>query len=246
MPSLDKSADLITEKLAKLCQQIEDEVKKSIEEPPPEQRFISVKLKRDQAVAETREALYAMQVLMAKGIKAIYTSLVDMGKQQEVDQIADWFTNNSENITAYLDSKNESMGDKTMEEILHFPRQYLIHMHEAATYLLGKNRFEESLMALSFCLQINPLLPTLWTTYGITLQHYDQQQAINAFTIASDLDEENPYIHCHKARSLIALGKRAKAIESIKQAKEICEKKPEYTEIKTYCNELEEWMKKNP
>lgn len=245
MVDINKSEKILTEKLAKLCQEIEDDVKKSIAEPPPEQRYISVDMLRNKAALETREALSQLQGLMAKGLTAIINTLRANDKSEQADKILDWFGDNAENIAKFMDAKDESLGERTLEDVLKFPRKSLNAMHEAAKQLLKEQRYDEALAAINICLQINATLQQLWFTYGLILQaRGDQEPAIYVFNVAAIMDEENPYIYAHMARSWIVLGEWQIAFDTIQKAKEICKEHAEYTDLIAYCQELEEWMDK--
>lgn len=248
---IDKNApeEILSNKLAKLCEEIENDVRKSIAEPPPEQRFISVNMLRDKAALEAREALTQMQGLVAKGLAAIISTLKEEGgeKAEQADEILEWFNDNAEYVSEFMDLKDEELGNKTLEEVLDFPRDYLNAMHKAASKLLQEQRYDEALAAIMVCIQFNSLLSPLWFTYGLILQaRGDQEPAIYVFNVAAILDEGNPYIYAHMARSWIVLGEWLSAYDEIQKAKEICQQHPEYTDLIVYCKELEEWMEKYP
>lgn len=243
MPNKNKSIDMLSEKLAKVCQDIENDVRKSIPEPPPEQRFISVKQKRDKAGLEIREAMLQLQTLLAKGMTAIIEALNTQKKEEQAEEILNWFTDHADSIGSYMDSKDESLGNRTLQEVLKFPPQLLAAMHQAAIYLLNEHRLDEAIAAMTVCLQINSTLSPLWFTYAQILQsREDQEAAIYAFNVAAILDEENPYIYAHLARSWIALGEWQQALDTLGKAKTVCDTHPDYTDLTTYIKELEEWM----
>lgn len=246
MAKLENPEKILSERMDKLCHEIEENVKKSIEEPPPEKRFESVKMLREKAALEVREGLKALQEILDKGLKAVIDALTELKKEEEVRELLDWFENNMDKIDEFLAKRDEGAESKTIEEQLDFPRKHIISMHEAATYLLQQKKYDEALGAITICLQINPALSPLWFTYGTILQNRgDQEAALYTLQMAGILDEQNPYIPAHMARSWIALNDWSSAEASVKEAKSLCQNFPEYIDLLKYCDELEAWMKKN-
>lgn len=241
-----KSTDSLTENLNKLSLQIEEEVKNSITELPPENRFITLQMAKDRAALEVREGLHRLQEMLDKGLKAIIDALTALKKDAEQEAILNWFDNNIDQINDFLNVDESALESKTPEEILNFPRENLISMHEAATYLLQQKKYNEALSAMALCLQFNPTLAPLWFTYGSILQEMNEHEAaLYVFQMAAVLDDTNPYTLLHMARCWIAINQWDEAKECLEEAKKLCHAFPEYTDLLTYCTELEEWMKKN-
>lgn len=246
MAKLENPEKVLSERMDKLCHDIEEEVKKSIEEPPPENRFESVKLLRERAALEVREGIKSLQMILDKGMQAVVYALTELKKEDELQEILDWFDNNMDKVNDFLNSQDPDQGGKTIEEQLDFPRKHIISMHDAATFLLNEKKYDEALGAITICLQFNPALSPLWFTYGSILQNRgDQEAALYVFQMAAILDEQNPYIPAHMARSWIALDDWPNAELAVQEAKALCQNFPEYLDLLKYCDELEDWMKKN-
>lgn len=245
MVKLKDKQNILSNNLEKLTLEIENEVKNAIQEPPPDQRFHPIEKLREKAAIEAREGINQYKTLIEKGMTAITDTLIDMKRDEDAAAITEWFTNNTDKINDLVTSESKELETTTLEEIIDFPRENLIAMHDAVTHLLEEKKYDEAIAGITVCLQINSTLSPLWTTYGLILQARENHDgALYVFQIASILDENNPYILAHMARSWIILGHEVEAQQCVKEVEAYCEAHHEFQELANYCKELTLWIEK--
>lgn len=246
MARMENPEQILSKRMDALCHDIEESVKNSIDEPPPEKRFESVNMIREKAVLDVRESIQALEKILNIGIQSIIFALTELKKEEELRDLLGWFENNMDQIASNSSNEDPDLDSKTAEEQLNFPRKHIIAMHDAATYLMNEKKYDEALAVIAICLQMNPTLSPLWVTYGLILQNRgDHEAALYIFQMAAVLDEQNPYIKAHMARSWIILGNREDAELCVQEAKSLCQNFPEYSDLLQYCTDLESWMQKN-
>lgn len=121
---------------------------------------------------------------------------------------------------------------KSLQEIIGYSDELMEKLYGAAYAVFQEGRYHEAQDGFLFLTTLNPYVYAYWLGLAMSYQLMEEyEQAVLAYQCATSAEPDNPLPHYYLAGCHLYLGAYDEALHALKELRELCDERPEYTEL---------------
>jgi type III secretion system low calcium response chaperone LcrH/SycD len=206
----------------KLLEQLNEEITHQVIEP-----LVQEVVKNRKENPFENNALFAkkLMVQMQAALEGYETNLIHAIQILEKQGAWPHDDNRFKKFQLHLENKEDIQKEletgKTLQEMLQLTNEEMTKFYQIGLALFEHHHYDQSTTLFTFLTQLNPLVAGFWAGVGASQDKLGEHlQALQAFALAAELDDESLSSYLHAANSCLLLNNKAEAKKILERALE--------------------------